>query len=248
VRQIVPVPESIADIPAALDALASDDRHPPLERPWVMANMVASIDGAFAFEGRSAALATAGDKMVFRCLRGLADVVLVGAGTARAERYQRPQPLDAARELRLGRGQQPAARLVMVSRSGHVEDGQRYLSGDGEAPLMVHAAAVDPNSTPAGVQMMQDAGPDGSVDLSHLLCHLRSIGVNLVLCEGGPMLLGQLHRLDLIDELFVTTSPTMVGGTRTGLLGRHDPVLRKRRLHRLWIDDEGALLATWRRA
>ncbi|HPU39190.1 MAG TPA: dihydrofolate reductase family protein, partial [Microthrixaceae bacterium] len=86
------------------------------------------------------------------------------------------------------------------------------------------------------------------VDLIGLLDHLVSSGVRLVLCEGGPSLLGQLHRADLIDEIFVTTSPTMVGGADTGILGHSEAVLRNRRLHRLWLDDEGALLATWRRS
>ena len=73
-------------------------------------------------------------------------------------------------------------------------------------------------------------------------------GARWLLCEGGPGLLGQLHRADLIDELFVTTSPTMVGGSDVGILGAGDAMLRRRSLHRLWLDDEDALRATYRRA
>ncbi len=248
VRQLLPVLRPIADMSAAMNALADDDRPAPAGRPWIMANMVASIDGAYAVDGRSGGLGTAGDKIVFRCLRGLADVVLVGAGTARAEHYRRPQAVDAAQALRSERGQAPAARLVLVSRSGRVDARQRYLDGDGIEPLMVHAEALDHSAMPDGVQTLQSAGTDGGVDLIGLLDHLVSSGVRLVLCEGGPSLLGQLHRADLIDEIFVTTSPTMVGGADTGILGHSEAVLRNRRLHRLWLDDEGALLATWRRS
>ena len=66
-----------------------------------------------------------------------------------------------------------------------------------------------------------------------------------MLCEGGPSLLGQLHRLDLIDELFVTVAPALVGGDAVGLLGMpNEPTAV--RLHRL-LEDDGALFCTYRR-
>ena len=67
---------------------------------------------------------------------------------------------------------------------------------------------------------------------------------------GNEAAVGQAIRESGVprDEIFVTTSPTMVGGADTGILGHSEAVLRNRRLHRLWLDDEGALLATWRRS
>lgn len=213
-----------------------------------MANMVASVDGAYAVDGRSGGLGTAGDRATFMALRALADVVLVGAGTARAENYRRPSAAPDAQALRAGRGQGPAARLALVSRSGHIPADQRFLTGDGPDPLLVHAEDLDPSELPAGVEAMECTSDDGGVDLPALLARLRADGVRWVLCEGGPGLLGQLHRADLIDELFATTSPTVVGGTDVGMLGHGPAVLRRRRLHRLWLDDEDAVLATYRRA
>ena len=236
------------DIDDPIASLASDDRPPPDDRPWIMANMVASVDGAFAVDGRSGGLGTAGDRAVFLGLRALADVVLVGAGTARAENYRRPSAVPEAQALRAARGQEPAARLVLVSRSGHIPADQRFLSGDGPDPLLVHADDLDPSELPAGVEALECTGADGGVDLPALLARLRSDGARWVMCEGGPVLLGQLHRADLIDELFATTSPTMVGGADVGMLGSGPAIVRVRTLHRLWLDDEGALLATYRRA
>ena len=243
-RELLPTQATVDD---PLAALAADDRPVPDDRPWVMANMVESVDGAFAVEGRSGGLGTPGDKAVFHSLRALADVVLVGAGTARAENYRRPTAVAAAAAIRAGRDQDPAPRLVLVSRSGHIPADQRFLEGDGPVPLLVHSDELDPGELPDGVDEMGCAAPDGGVDLPVLLGRLRSSGVRWLLCEGGPGLLGQLHRADLVDELFVTISPSMVGGGDVGMLGHGPPLQRHRRLHRLWLDEDDALLATYRR-
>lgn len=244
-QELLPLPASVADV---LAALSSDDRPAPGDRPWVMANMVVSIDGAFAVDGRSGALGTPGDREVFHALRTLADVILVGAGTARDERYRRPAPAPETRRVRAERGQTPAPRLVLVSRSGVIPPDQPFLSGDGPDPLLVHDQPLDPDAVPCGLEALELPDRRGGVDLPGLLGRLRSDGTDLLLCEGGPGLLGQMHRADLIDELFVTISPNLVGGKSVGLLGSGPADLRPRRLHRLWRDGADALFATYRRA
>jgi riboflavin biosynthesis pyrimidine reductase len=84
------------------------------------------------------------------------------------------------------------------------------------------------------------------VDLSTALSALRDDGVEVLLCEGGPSLLGQLHARDLLDELFVTVSPSLVGGSTVGLLGSQPAQQREVRLHRL-LEEDGALFLTYRR-
>ncbi|MBS1836832.1 MAG: dihydrofolate reductase family protein [Actinobacteria bacterium] len=241
-RELHPHPHEVDDV---LADLAADERPVPSDRPWVMANMVTSIDGAYAMEGRSGGLGTPGDKMIFHALRGLADIVLVGAATAREEHYRRPSSVPAAMALRRDRGQQPAPRLVLVSRSGRVPDDQPFLTGEGPDPLLVHPAG-SPVEVPEGIETMS-CGTDGGVDLVELLRRLRGEGHQWVLTEGGPGLLGQLHRADLIDELLVTTSPNLVGGGDVGLLGHGDAFAQPRSLHRLWMDDQDALFANYRR-
>lgn len=240
-RQVFPE-ERPVDHPLAL--LADDNRPAPDGRPWLMANMVTSVDGAWAVAGRSGALSADGDRTVFHCLRALADVILVAAGTARAERYRRPQPLDDARDLRRSRGQAPVARLVVVSRSLHLPVDQPFLHDDGPEPLMVHPETADPAGLPAGVQTRACGG--ASVDLAAALRGLADDGARLVLCEGGPGLLGQLHHDDLLDELFVTIAPHLVGGHQVGFLGGVEPADHLMVLHRLLVDDD-SVLATYRR-
>lgn len=240
-QELHPVPHGVDDV---LGELAADERPTTDARPWVMANMVASVDGAFAVDGRSGGLSTPGDRQVFHSLRALADVILVGASTARQERYRRPGTVGEGTAVRSRRHQEAVPRLVLVSRSGRIPSDQPFLDGDGPEPLLVHPSDASP-ALPAGIRSM--ACGSGGVDLRELMHRLRADGHRWILCEGGPGLLGQLHRADLIDELFVTVSPRLVGGHDVGILGGGEAETRHVRLHRLWMDDATALFATYRR-
>ena len=139
-QQLIPDLRTVDD-PAVL--IAADDRHPPAGRPWVMANMVMSIDGAYSRDGRSAGLSGDADRAMFAALRTLADVVLVAAGTARAERYRRPAAVP-------GHG---SARLAVVTRSARIPDDQPFLSGEGPDPIVFHPSDADTSSVPSGVEL-----------------------------------------------------------------------------------------------
>jgi len=230
----------VEDLPALLGA---DNRVGPTGRPWVLANMVASVDGAFAVDGRSGGLGGEPDRQMFTAVRSLPDVILVGAGTARTERYRRPAPGPAA-ALRTGRGQTAAPRLAVVSNRGHVPADQPFLTGDGPDPVLFHPASADVTRLPDGVEPVE-AGAD-TVDLAWVLGHLAESGARTVLCEGGPTLLGELHAADLVDEYFVTLAPNTVGGEQVGFLGDTPAQVRDLRLHRLLVADD-VLLGTWRR-
>lgn len=81
-RQLLPFPGDPVD-PAALYG----DLAPGGTRPTVRLNMIASVDGATAVAGVSGGLGGAADQALFAVLRSQADVVLVAAGTIRAEHY-----------------------------------------------------------------------------------------------------------------------------------------------------------------
>lgn len=217
----------------------------PAERPWVMANMVMSIDGAYAVQGRSGGLGTPGDRRVFAHLRQGADAILVAAGTARQENYRRPHMAPEVVDRRRQRGQTDHPRLVLISRSLALPDDLPLLDGEGPTPLVMHPAAADPTKLPDGVEA-RGVG-DATIDLREAMQVLRSAGVRRLLCEGGPSLLGQLHHADLLDELFLTLSPTIVGGEHTGILGHSEALTRRAELYRL-MEEDGALFLTYRRA
>ena len=100
-QRLWPDPGEVDDLAGLV---ASEARPTHADRPWLLVNMISSLDGAIAIDGRSGGLGTPADKAVFRALRGIADVILVGAGTARAEGYGPPKPTDATRAARVARG------------------------------------------------------------------------------------------------------------------------------------------------
>jgi len=110
---------------------------------WVRASMVASIDGAATGPDElSGSLGGPVDRAVLISLRGVADAVLVGAGTARAEGYRLPRERPEFTERRHSRGQPPAPVLAVVTRSGRVPDD--VAAGlPGGAALLVTSAAAD---------------------------------------------------------------------------------------------------------
>jgi riboflavin biosynthesis pyrimidine reductase len=231
-----------------LDLDALDLRSParvPADRPWVMANMVTSLDGAYALEQRSAGLSSDADRQLFHRLRGAADAILVAAGTARTERYRRPSTAPELLERRRSQGMSPHPRLVLVSASLRLPADLPLLEGDDlPTPLVLHPASSDTSVLPPGIEP-RTVG-DEQLDLRAALSGLRADGVEVLLCEGGPHLLGQLHHLDLIDELFLTISAHLVGGPRVGLLGGIEETARPYDLYRL-LRAEQMLLATYRR-
>jgi riboflavin-specific deaminase-like protein len=203
---------SAADTVAAL-GLWDRPRDPQAQtRPRVLLNMVSSADGRATLEGRSAGLSSPADRALFHALRAASDAVLVGAGTVRAERYGPLIRDGAVRELRRERGlaEQPLACIVSSS-----------MSLDPEIPLLADPAmrvvllTPSPEELPpcsAEVSYVRcDAG--GRLDLTTALAQLHErFGVRLLLCEGGPHLAWDLVAAGVLDELFLSLSPTLVGG------------------------------------
>ena len=108
-RRLWPDPTDIDDVAAFV---AADARPTPVGRPWLLVNMITSLDGAVTVGGLSGGLARPADKEMFTALRAVGDVVMAGAGTVRAEGYGPARPSAAARAARRERGQDevPASR------------------------------------------------------------------------------------------------------------------------------------------
>lgn len=188
------------------------ERPPPAGRPWVLANMVAGLDGSAAIDGRVRGLSGAVDRALFVHLRSLADVVLVGAATVRAEGYG-PVKLPAARRtarVRTGKPETPP--LAVVTRSLALDwDGPAFADA-GPRPLVVTAASA-PREARAEAERRADVlvAGDTSVDLGAALAALGDAGAEVVLTEGGPTLLGELVVHGLLDELCLTLAPVLGG-------------------------------------
>lgn len=182
-------------------------------RPSLRLNMIASIDGATAVDGLSGALGGPADLRIFRTLRSLADVILVAAGTARAETYGAVKLPESLSEARLQRGQAPVPRLAVVSRRLGLDWNSPLFFAASEATLVVTVASAPGDE----LRRAGEAGEvliagDNDVDMALALQRLGGLGAGTVLAEGGPTLNGQLAAANVIDELCLTIAPWIAAG------------------------------------
>lgn len=195
--------------------------------PWLRVNFVATVDGAAQGEdGRSGSINNAADKVVFGVLRDLADVLIVGAGTLRTEKYDVPR-----------------LPLVVVSRSGVVparlrgaEPGRVLLATTGAAAGLARAREL------LGEEHVWVLGPE-EVDLVALKERLAGRGWTEQLCEGGPSLLRAMLAAGVVDELCLTTVPRLIAGDHLRVTA--GPGLDVPLELALLLEADGTLLARW---
>lgn len=187
--------------------------YPWPEGPWLRTMMVMTLDGATVGpDGLSGSISGAADKRVFMETRRLADVVLVGAGTIRAERYTPMRAKSEWQEERASLGLAPAPQIVVVS---------GRLDLPWEEPMFSESAlpVVVVTTTSVAAERVEHARRfadvvqlgDDSVDVRALVHLLHERGQQRINCEGGEALLDVLVREDLVDEMDLTISPVLAG-------------------------------------
>lgn len=221
----------------------------PLTRPWVRANAIASLDGAATTSGTSGGLGGAGDRWLFALQRELADVIVVGAGTARSENYGGARMSEAQRRRRQSRGQAEVPPIALVTRSGLLDHDMPALT-DSEVPPLVLTSATTAATARALVgsvaEVINCSGPDpDQVDPAILLDRLCDRGLVRVLTEGGPSLLGTFVAEALLDELCLTSAPVLVGGTALRIASGTAEVLTSMRLAHILTDDDSYLYSRY---
>lgn len=205
--------------------------------PGVRLNMVASIDGAASLGGTSAGLSGAADREVFHLLRAQADVILVGAGTARDEQYGAAVISPERQAERLAHGQRAKPVIAVVSNGRGLPDGHRLMATPDEVLLLTTQRGA--HDSPLRSLVVGDE----QVDLRRALAALQERGLTRVLCEGGPSLNGALLAAGLATELCLTTSPVLSGATVPRIVGDGPQATRCDLVHLLHAD--GMLLARW---
>jgi riboflavin biosynthesis pyrimidine reductase len=195
--------------------------------PRVYANFVSSLDGVVALPSVDASPSvisgkSEADRFVMGLLRACADVVLIGAGTLRAEpdhlwtpEFIHPQSRPHYARLREASALSPQPRLAVLTSSGDLDRDIAALEG----ALVL--------TTPRGARRLREQAPfpaevvevggDGRLDLTDAVDALRSRGMRMILSEGGPTVIGQLAGVRLLDELFLTISPVLMGRTSSNL-------------------------------
>lgn len=186
----------------------------PVQRPYAIANMVATADGRATLKGTSGPIGNEADRRLFHELRTLPDAIMVGSGTLRVERYGRfvRDPEARARRERAGLAPDPLG--CVVTRSLRLPVADIPLFGDPDSTIVVFTSA-DGELPPCPAKVLLERIPEAELTLTAVLERLRSEhGVRLLLCEGGPTILGALLTEGLLDELFLSVAPKLAGGGR----------------------------------
>lgn len=224
----------VADAPVDLTAETARDALVELYRPpsdeWVRLNLVMSVSGSAAgSDGTSETLTSATDRTLLGVIRQLADVVLVGAASVRAEGYQLPR----------------RAALAIVTSSGDLA-GHRIDVRPGSRVIVLCPESARQRVADGipSAEVLVVADDDGQLDMADLVRTLREAGLRSIVCEGGPHLAAQLVTASLLDELCLTTSPSLTD-VRLAAFGRTPFPEVPLKLAQLLVDESSSLYARW---
>jgi len=203
----------------------------PLHRPRVVVNFAISLDGKITTRQRIPSIFTSEeDKRRFLAIRAMGDAVMAARGTIEADRMRMVLPDESLQATRLERGQSAQPLRVVVSGSGKLSLDLPLFEVKG-SPMIILLTTTDiersqedklrPHLTICKIS-------SAPLDLEKALERLRlTYNIRTLVCEGGPNLLKGLFARDLIDEIHLTVTPWLFGGTEaltlTGLAGEFLP-------------------------
>jgi len=187
---------------------------PPQDRPYVLVNMVMSVDGKAVIEGTERGLGSQIDWRLMRELRVHADVVMSGAGTMRATGISPRLGVPELDEVRAARGKAGPPIGAVLSASGDLPlDRIFFTAPDFKAVVYLGASASPQRREAIAATGRPVVDLPATGEIAFMLRHMRQeLGARLLLVEGGPTLNARLFELGLLDEYFLTIGPIVVGG------------------------------------
>jgi riboflavin-specific deaminase-like protein len=202
----------LAPLPDSPEELAQFYGDPP---NGVRANMVMTVDGAGAFDGRTKAISSDADQTLLAYLRRHADAVMVGAATVQAEKYGSVRLDQEVQAERVDAGYEPLPPLVIVTAHAALPTSLKVFNGEGPRPIIATLQATAEAATELrDVADIVVVGGD-EIEPGRILSVLEERGLHRVLCEGGPYLLTTLIEADLVDDMCLTLSPFLAGAQPT---------------------------------
>ena len=211
------------------------DLYAPPAATWTRLNLITAVSGdAAGSDGTSETLSNPTDRTILAAIRAVADGVVVGAASVRAEGYRVPK----------------TSRLVVVTSSGDLS-GHRMAPEAAERVVVVcpEAAVAEVRRTLGGdvaraATVLTCADESRRLEPAAVLDRLHAHGLLSLVCEGGPSLAGQFLHDGLVDELCLSTSPIVIGsGLPVFGRERFDP--SRLTLSQLLMDEQSALYARW---
>jgi riboflavin biosynthesis pyrimidine reductase len=215
------MPDPVGGVPAL--PRTSKDLHPLYGDPpdGIRANIVLTLDGGASFNGKTRPISDDTDLWLLNQLRGYADVLVVGSGTVRAERYGPVRLSDEQREHRAAAGYADTPPpIAVVSARATLDRDLPVFTQAGPRPLLITVERSLPRAEAlADIADVVIAG-DERVDPVLLLAALAERGLRRVLCEGGPTLLASFIDCDLVDDMCLSLAPRFAGPQPVDALGR----------------------------
>ena len=189
----------------------------PPDRPYVLVNMVMSVDGKAALEGSERGLGSQVDWRLMRELRVHADVVMSGAGTMRATGISPRLGVAELDAVRAARGKAGPPIGAVLSASGDLPLDRVFFTAPDFRAVVYLGASVPADRRVAIVatgREVVDLPAEG--EIAFMLRHMRhELGAGLLMVEGGPGLNAQLFEQGYVDEYFTTIGPVVVAGRDT---------------------------------
>ena len=187
---------------------------PPDDRPYVLINMVMSVDGKAVLSGTERGLGSKTDQRLMRELRVNADVVLNGAGTLRASGSSSRLNDETLEQMRVDRGKPPAPMAAVLSQSGDLPLERAFFTARNFEAIVYLSDEAPGERRQAIVSTGRPLHVVPHADAVHaMLRHMRQdLGAAVLLVEGGPTLNGMLFAQGLVDEYCLTIGPVVVGG------------------------------------
>jgi riboflavin-specific deaminase-like protein len=215
----------------------------PAGRPYLALNMVSTLDGKATIDWRTKGLSSELDRVLFHHLRTQADAVMVGAGTARTERYGAITKTEKLRDKRRREGVAPDELAVLVSARLDLPADLPLLQEPKQRVLIATGSDARLQGTRAQIDYLAVGD-----DLPLLMSRLREdYGVRSVLCEGGPTLNSHLLAAGLVDELFLSLSPKLSGGAAALTIVAGRELVEPEEMQLVWVaEGEGNLFTRWR--
>ncbi|MCW4464380.1 dihydrofolate reductase family protein [Glutamicibacter sp. MNS18] len=225
------------------------ERYAATPHPFVRFNFVSSLDGSAQVNGLSAGLGSPADARVFALLRRLASVILVGAGTVRAEGYDGGLLDEQSQHWRVARGMDAHPVLAIISRGLNIEPDAPVLTRSPAPVLLFTAAEVNQHTSsryPRNVELIQLEDHGHWCNAAQIVRELQDRGLGLIHAEGGPHILGQFIAQDMVDSLCVSLSPLLVAGPGSRISRTVEEVSVRLELHSV-LEEDGMLLTEYRR-
>jgi riboflavin-specific deaminase-like protein len=211
----------------------------PPGRPYLVVNMVATLDGRVTIDGRAGPIGNEADRQLFHHLRARGDAVMAGAGTVRVERYGRLTRDEELRALRRRFGLREEPMGIVVSRSLRLAPDLPLLNEPGREVVIVTDSGDELPEVAANVRYLRKPLPEA-------LRTLRQEGVAAIVCEGGPHLNASLLPTGLADELFLCIAPTLAGGRDPLTILESPGLMPAQRLRLVWLlESEDHLFARY---